>query len=113
MNTEKNGVTSISSPLLVWLLQNRYICVKRDRKTKKFEPGTRYAFRLSLVDTLTKKIPALSASTKAKNRKNCGARIAHRRCGRSEGIRTPGILLPKQARYQLRYTPVLKCLRLK
>ena len=26
-------------------------------------------------------------------------------CGRSEGIRTPDILLPKQARYQLRYTP--------
>ena len=25
--------------------------------------------------------------------------------GRSEGTRTPGILLPKQARYQLRYTP--------
>ena len=25
--------------------------------------------------------------------------------GRSEGIRTPDILLPKQARYQLRYTP--------
>ena len=81
MNTEKNGVTTISSPLLVWLLQNRYICVKRDRKTKKFEPGTRYAFRLSLVDTLTKKIPALSASTKVKNRKICGARIAHRRFG--------------------------------
>ena len=28
--------------------------------------------------------------------------------GRSEGIRTPDILLPKQARYQLRYTPVFK-----
>ena len=28
-------------------------------------------------------------------------------CGRSEGTRTPGILLPKQARYQLRYTPIL------
>ena len=27
--------------------------------------------------------------------------------GRSEGIRTPGILLPKQARYQLRYTPIV------
>ena len=27
-------------------------------------------------------------------------------CGRSEGTRTPGILLPKQARYQLRYTPL-------
>lgn len=26
--------------------------------------------------------------------------------GRSEVIRTPGILLPKQARYQLRYTPI-------
>ena len=26
--------------------------------------------------------------------------------GRSEGIRTPDILLPKQARYQLRYTPI-------
>ena len=26
--------------------------------------------------------------------------------GRSEGTRTPGILLPKQARYQLRYTPL-------
>ena len=26
--------------------------------------------------------------------------------GRSEGTRTPGILLPKQARYQLRYTPI-------
>ena len=26
--------------------------------------------------------------------------------GRSEVTRTPGILLPKQARYQLRYTPV-------
>ena len=27
--------------------------------------------------------------------------------GRSEGIRTPDILLPKQARYQLRYTPIV------
>ena len=27
--------------------------------------------------------------------------------GRSEGTRTPGILLPKQARYQLRYTPIV------
>ena len=26
--------------------------------------------------------------------------------GRSEVTRTPGILLPKQARYQLRYTPI-------
>ena len=26
--------------------------------------------------------------------------------GRSEETRTPGILLPKQARYQLRYTPI-------
>ena len=29
------------------------------------------------------------------------------KCGRSEVIRTPGILLPKQARYQLRYAPIL------
>ena len=27
--------------------------------------------------------------------------------GRSEVTRTPGILLPKQARYQLRYTPMI------
>ena len=27
--------------------------------------------------------------------------------GRSEETRTPGILLPKQARYQLRYTPIV------
>ena len=27
--------------------------------------------------------------------------------GRSEVTRTPGILLPKQARYQLRYTPIV------
>ena len=26
--------------------------------------------------------------------------------GRSDGTRTHGILLPKQARYQLRYTPI-------
>ena len=37
---------------------------------------------------LTKKIPALSANTKAKNRKTCGARIAHRRCGARDGNRT-------------------------
>ena len=29
--------------------------------------------------------------------------------GRSEVTRTPGILLPKQARYQLRYTPIFNC----
>ena len=28
-------------------------------------------------------------------------------CGRSEETRTPDILLPKQARYQLRYTPII------
>ena len=28
-------------------------------------------------------------------------------CGRSDRIRTCGILLPKQARYQLRYTPLV------
>ena len=27
--------------------------------------------------------------------------------GRSDGTRTHGILLPKQARYQLRYTPII------
>lgn len=26
-------------------------------------------------------------------------------CGRSDGIRTHGLLVPNQARYQLRYTP--------
>ena len=86
MNTEKIGVTSISSPLLVWLLQNRYICVKRDRKTKKFEPGTRYAFRLSLVDTLTKKIPALSASTKVKNKKTAVRELLTAGVGGSDEI---------------------------
>ncbi len=30
--------------------------------------------------------------------------------GRSEVTRTPGILLPKQARYQLRYTPIYSIL---
>ncbi len=30
--------------------------------------------------------------------------------GRSEETRTPGILLPKQARYQLRYTPIIEIL---
>ena len=36
-------------------------------------------------------------------RLSCGK---NRLIGRSEGTRTPGILLPKQARYQLRYTPI-------
>lgn len=29
-------------------------------------------------------------------------------CGRSDGIRTHGLLVPNQARYQLRYTPIKK-----
>ena len=33
--------------------------------------------------------------------------VFQRGFGRSEVTRTPGILLPKQARYQLRYTPIL------
>ena len=35
------------------------------------------------------------------------ARNLHGTVGRSEETRTPDILLPKQARYQLRYTPLL------
>ena len=32
----------------------------------------------------------------------------HERDGRSDGIRTHGLLVPNQARYQLRYTPIEK-----
>ena len=32
----------------------------------------------------------------------------HERDGRSDGIRTHGLLVPNQARYQLRYTPIKK-----
>ena len=51
----------------------------------------------------------VSAGREQKNfapRKTRNANWVQRHAGgRSEGIRTPDILLPKQARYQLRYTP--------
>ena len=50
-------------------------------------------------------MPALQKKHKKSSVHNIKS-VMNTRYGRSEGIRTPGILLPKQARYQLRYTPV-------
>ena len=42
----------------------------------------------------------------AVGKKEAGAKRTLLRRGRSGGIRTHGIMLPKHARYQLRYTPM-------
>ena len=50
-------------------------------------------------------MPALQKKHKKSSVHNIKS-VMNTRYGRSEVTRTPGILLPKQARYQLRYTPV-------
>ena len=73
------------------------------------EPGARCASRLSLKLSGRRAHPAADAGGTAKRtgKKDLRARGAMRvqaQPGRGEETRTPDILLPKQARYQLRYT---------
>ena len=49
-------------------------------------------------------MPALQKKHKKSSVHNIKS-VMNTRYGRSGGTRTPGLLVPNQARYQLRYTP--------
>jgi hypothetical protein len=81
------------------------------------EKGARFIHALTCEEDMGKRkvknsLPPAALEKKAQSKRtllNIAKDRPERRSflyGRSEVIRTPGILLPKQARYQLRYTPI-------
>ena len=81
------------------------------------EKGARFIHALTCEEDMGKRkvknsLPPAALEKKAQSKRtllNTAKDRPERRSflyGRSEVIRTPGILLPKQARYQLRYTPI-------